>query len=630
MLGRTSDWHGLGAIVASPSLAVQVLDDAKLALAPSVLEATNLFVIDIDLDGLTVETFIRSVLQRVPATPVLVAARSGHPDRLAALEAGAAGLLRTPIDSLEFVAAVHGVLRKARQDENAAAMIMDTMPVKMAVLDENDHILFANKEAARFWGVEHEGRPKLASTDALRLAALGLQAAERNHVWSHLPLGGALGTPLPHLTFCNLQKLGEGEQALRLVMALPEERSDAAWNALDSDMALPNLATKIAEAARTDGAAAVHLLEISNLTEINSRLGRIVGDRLLQTIRQRLTQVSQTYPCEVFRIAGDEFAIVQEARKHDDIVATAHHLLATVGPPVDIAGTVVEPAIRIGVACFPRDGNDGTALLRAASTAREGADAAGASSAMAFASTPSTQVEPSIEAAFADALNRKDLQFFYQPQVDLKTGRYTCLEALLRWPRGVRGDVSPKDILDIAQRSNLVSELTRWMVERLDRDRSRMVEAGLPTLRIALHLSQAQLEIADLLETLRPLKTDEGCAVELIISRGSIDRQRSALMRLRQGGFDLCLQMIGQPDDVIGIEPFVSRIKFDARQGEAMSDAMSLARNLMLPITAANVEEASQLVQMREAGSSAAQGYYIQQPISLSELISILRRHPYG
>lgn len=628
MLGKTSDWHGLAAILASPSLAVQVLDDVELALAPSMLEATNLFVIDIDMEGLTVEKFIHSVLQKAPAMPVLVAARSGHLQRLAALEAGAAGLLRTPIDSLEFVAAVHGVLRKARQDENAAAMIMDAMPVKIAVLDESDQILFANREASRFWCAEHQGKPRLPSADALRLASLGLQAAERNHAWSHLPLHGALGSPLPHVAFCNLQVPREGEPALRLVMALPEDRGEVAWNAIDRNMALPNLATKIAHAARTEGVAAVHLIEIRNLAEINGRLGRIVGDRLLQTIRQRLAEVTRSYYCEVFRIAGDEFAVVQEARKHDDILATAHHLLATVGPPVDIAGTVVEPAISIGVACFPRDGNDGSALLRAASAARQGADATAASTALAFASTSSTENEPLIDAAFADALSRDDLQFYYQPQVDLRTGKYTCLEALLRWPRGERGDVSPKDILDIAQRNDMLSGLTHWMVKRLNRDRNRMVEAGLPALRLALHLSRDQLEIAELLETLQPLKADRSCDVELLISHSSIVHHRSALMKLRGGGFDLCLQMTDPPDKLMDITPLVSRIKLDAREAEAMSGAMDLARNSTLPVTAANVEEASQLVQMREAGCSSAQGYYIQPPTSLSDLISMLRRHP--
>lgn len=630
LLGRTSDWSGLGAIVASPSLTVQVLDDVELALAPFILETTNLFVIDIDMEGLTVEEFIRAVLQKAPATPVLIAARSGHPQRLAALEAGAAGLLRTPIDSLEFVAAVHGAMRKARPDEDAAALIMDRMPVKMAVLDENDQILFANREASRFWGAQYAGKPKLPSADALRLAALGLQATERNHVWSHLPLGGALGHPIPHLTFCNLQTPVEGEPALRLVIALPDEKSEATWDAIDSNMALPNLATKIAHAACTDGAAAVHLLEIRNLAEINGRLGRIVGDRLLQTIRQRLAQVARSYPCEVFRISGDEFAVMQGARKHDDIVATAHHLLAIVGPPVDIAGTVVEPAIRIGVACFPRDGNYGAALLRAASAAKQDADATIVSSSLAFASTPSIQDEPSIEAAFVDALLGEDLQFFYQPQVDLSTGKYTCLEALLRWPRGAHGDVSPKDILDIARRKNLLAELTLWMVKRLGYDRNRMVEAGLSALRIAVHLSHDQLELANLLAKLQPLKADETCAVELLISSSSIDHQSPALAQLRENGFDICLQLIGLPEELIDIAPFVSRIKLDARQGEAMSSAIGLARNLMLPITAANVEEASQLVQMREAGCSSAQGYYIQPPISLPDLISMLRRHPWG
>ena len=627
LIGHQTNWGPLGALLAAPSVAVRVLQKCSPALVPAIRDTTDVFVMDIDVDDMLAADFVRAIRTSRPAAQVLVAAENSHPDRLTVLEAGAAGLLRSPVDALELVAAVHGFF--GRSSGTAVSDILDALPAKIALIDATDNIVFANREAASFWSFPAGGGHRLSARDAVALADVKRRldsGASQPPV--KIALGGSAGRPHAHLALVGQISDTQNASDLRLLFAMPEAGPSAKAAQEDTEGVFAQLRTLIREAEARRLSCALHTVHVGGLAEANRTYGRIVGDRMMEVLAQRLATLAAAQNLILGRIAGDEFALLQSADRPQDMVIMADAIFTIADELVDCAGQMLDPRVSLGIASFPRDGQDAASLVRAAKHALLRARSEGASGSVAFSSPPVSQAAPADAGqSFREALLADRLELHYQPQIDLKTGRYDGVEALLRWSRGDQGDVPPREILAVAERENLLDALTAWICQRLDHDRTRLQEAGLAIVRLSLHLSVEQLKLPRLPNLLTALRGVAGEEIDILVAVGALaDPEAGAsLARLRDLEFGVCLRFSDADAPTEVNAQFVSKLKIDARDEKGLDQMFQHAREHALPVIGANIEEATQLVALRERGCEVAQGYYIQAPVSLMEMISILR-----
>ncbi len=628
LIGRRTNWTPLAAVLADPHVSVRIFPTPAPALAAAVADETDVFVIDSEDDPASVEHFIRRMTAMRPAAPVVVAADHRDPARLAFIEAGAALLLRTPVDALELVAAVQSALAGAARPQ--VAHLLDQLPAKLALVHPDGTIALANRAAAGFWRSHAQGELHLGLADGSSIEALAAQpSVDRAYQTGRLRLAGLQGQPRDHLVVV-ANAPGMADQAtLRAVLAIPDDGRETAQRPPAFEDALTGLATLIGRASRSGRVAALHLVHIAGLADINRTFGIIVGNGLVDAVSARLTTLAAEAKLTVARVTGNEFALLQIAPDMTAVEALARRVAAVVNDVVIFAGQQLEADARVGVACFPQDGAEPGALIGAATAsvlhARLGAGADG----VVFASPRGeTVAKPDLGQALRQALEEDALSFHYQPQVNFRTGRYDGVEALLRWSRGDAGEVAPTEVIALAERDGCLPALTGWAAARLGREHRRLVQSAGAPLRLSLHLSAAQLGLPDLGRLLLPLLEQGVGPVELILAARTVADDtphcRATLQALSDLGFGLCLSL-SENDALPDPSLAVDRIKIDARNEMALQRLRLPGDGTRPAVTGANVEEATQLVALRAAGCVGAQGYYIQPPVSLMEMIAALR-----
>src|SRR5215213_2778312 len=226
------------------------------------------------------------------------------------------------------------------------------------------------------------------------------------------------------------------------------------------------LGQELARARREGGMVAVLLLDLDRFQDLNDDLGHLHGDRLLCDLAHRLgTAVRATDT--LARLEGDAFALVApRVRQPADLVALADKILATVAKPWELAGQEIQTTASLGIALYPRDGQDPDTLLQQARLALRRAKALGRNQARFFepAMDAEAQARRRLEHELRQALERGEFVLHYQPQLELATGRFAGAEALVRWIHPERGLVPPSSFIPAAEANGLIRPLGEWVL----------------------------------------------------------------------------------------------------------------------------------------------------------------------
>jgi diguanylate cyclase (GGDEF)-like protein len=399
-------------------------------------------------------------------------------------------------------------------------------------------------------------------------------------------------------------------------------------------------------AGRADAATArqaLHLVHLGAVAEVNADLGRAIGDRLIEAVADAIRQAAKG--ALVARVAGDCFAVVEtSAAAPDDRPALADRLARAASGPFPIAGERLTSAISIGIARFPRDGRSGEALYRSAMQALlQARAAAGDQVIIEAASAPpdaasgepaNERAQPQEDAAtaLAGALGGPDLDLVFQPQVDLATGEFSGVEAFVRWLRPGHGAVPPRTLFQIAGTGALLARLSDEILARAVAAHETFTRAGLGDLRISLNVSAAQLRLIAAERGTGARFVPEGRRIEFEIpaALASDASYLPALTALKVEGFGLCLDCTGRAPTGATALPeqprvAVDRVKIDMQDPDRLAAQAAFAQTLQCPVIGGNIEEASQLTELRTLGGATAQGYYIQRPIPLDAFIALAR-----
>ena len=314
------------------------------------------------------------------------------------------------------------------------------------------------------------------------------------------------------------------------------------------------LGQAIALAERHSGEVAVLYLDLDQFKQVNDSLGHMVGDKLLQSVAERLQEQVRT-PDTVSRQGGDEFVVLlQEVKAKADAELVAKRILEAVGSAHSIGEHEISISASVGVSRYPEDGVDAETLVQHADTALYQAKASGPGSVKFFKAAMNARAVYRRKMAedLRVALDRNEFQLHYQPTVDLKSGAISGVEALLRWTSAKRGEVAPESFLTVAEEAGLMLPIGGWVLREACRQAKSWLEEGLPAVSMAVNISAMHLQDGRFRSEVKKVLEETGLSpamLELEVAETVLtelpDRARTAVQSLRQMGVKVSIDDFG-------------------------------------------------------------------------------------
>lgn len=428
-------------------------------------------------------------------------------------------------------------------------------------------------------------------------------------------------------------------------------RHDASHDSLSG---LPNrylfdraLATAIAAARASNGMLAVLFVDLDHFKRINDTMGHDAGDDLLRTVAQRLRQCVRQGDI-VARWGGDEFtALLPSVRSQEEAVIVVRRFLDALAAPVEVAGLSLRISASIGLAMFPGDGEDGQSLLKHADMALYQVKADGRNGFQRYAPAQLDGGVLTLESELGKALGRGEILLHYQPQVDTRTGKVVCVEALARWHSVRFGNVPPDVFIPIAEQTGLIRNIGEWVLEQACRQAWVWHEMGHEDLRVAVNLSAMQFSHGDPEALVGGVTTRAGVPpakleVEITeaIALHDVAKTAVTLKNLQKTGVSIALDDFGTgyaslrylrtlPCNVLKIDrSFISGLKPGTPDAAIVEALVSMGTALGLRVIAEGVETAEVQELLHQCGCWIMQGYLFSRPLPASDIGALLQRGP--
>ena len=401
----------------------------------------------------------------------------------------------------------------------------------------------------------------------------------------------------------------------------------------------------VARAERSEGLLALVFVDLDRFKAVNDTFGHDCGDALLREVSGRMedrVRKSDT----VARLGGDEFALIlEDLSEAEDAARVAQDVQRRLLEPVHLAGDQVPVSASMGIALWPASG--GERLLKDADAAMYRAKRRGGNGHQFYTEEMNAQATArlTLERDLRRALQDEQFVLYYQPQVDLSTGRVVGAEALLRWRHVRRGLVSPGEFVPILEESRLINPVGRWVLGSACRQGKAWREAGLPPLRISVNLSARQFARRDLADDIAGALAEGGMEqenLELEITESLLmEDPETALGTLERlstelGGVGISIDDFGTgysslyrlkalPVQRIKIDrSFIRDLPDDPGDAAITSAVIRLAHDLGLAVVAEGVETAEQLQFLRALGCDEAQGFFFGRGVPAEEFAALL------
>jgi len=402
----------------------------------------------------------------------------------------------------------------------------------------------------------------------------------------------------------------------------------------------------IAQARRYEHRLALLFLDVDHFKEINDSLGHAIGDRLLQSIAERLVACVRRSDT-VSRQGGDEFVVLltQIAQKQDAAVIAAK-LLTALDRPHRIAEHELHTTASIGIGIFPDDAADVQTLIKSADTAMYAAKERGGRNHQFFAPrlTKQSAKRRDLERSLHAALLRKEFLLHFQPKVDLQSGAVMAVEALLRWQHPEHGLLPSARFITAAEDCGLIVPIGRWVLREACRQARAWLDDGLGALPMAVNISPLELRSGDFLEETRNVLHETKLPPEQL----ELELKESGLLQntefiavtlgaLKEWGVQLALDDFGTgqsslsclhrfPIDILKIDAsFVRELHRGHKEAARVSAVIAMGKSLKMRVVAEGIETRQQLAFLQAEYCDHGQGYYFGQPLAAEDCGRMLR-----
>jgi len=399
---------------------------------------------------------------------------------------------------------------------------------------------------------------------------------------------------------------------------------------------------------RRDTQHALICMDMDNFKKINDSLGHQTGDILIKQIAKRLQKLAGT-KATCYRLGGDEFSIlIDNPTDIHHITHFAQTILDNMARPFIINKQEFVLGASLGIAFYPEDGSNPQELLKNADTAMYFAKNAGGNKYQFFSGEMNQNAvrQLQIENLIRHGLKEDLFSVFYQPKVDIATGKLVSMEALVRYEHPDKGLVSPAQFIPLAEQTGQIIEIGEVVLKKACEDTKRWVDAGLFTGRVAVNIAARQFEIPDLDERIMNILQKSGLSalhLECEITEGTLmQNPESALkmmQRLRERGIHLALDDFGTgysslaylkrfPINTLKIDKaFIDDIATSTEDRHMTQAIITIAHNLGLKVVAEGVEHENQLSILRRYKCEMLQGYLYSKPLNAIRFERLLKEN---
>jgi len=523
----------------------------------------------------------------------------------------------------------------------------DFEQIMLPTYEQQGCFLVEHIDAARILGVGEDGSyrsrmnghgPLAWSRHWLVVPMRGLDGSLRGLIWADDPIDRLVpSTPkLQALRLFADQALAALEAADHLERTQHLAEHDALTGLPNRALLLERLRHALPRTLRSDRTIALLFLDLDRFKAINDTWGHEAGDQVLCTIAARIDESLRPFDT-VARLGGDEFVVLcEDVAGEDAAMEIARRLRASLARPIDIGGEYLAVSASVGVALPDGMSEDPEELLHAADTAmyRAKRRGRGASELASPALRAGATARARVERTLRGAIDRGEIHVYYQPIVDLQTGRVDRAEALLRWEHPTLGWISPMEFIPLAEESGQIIDLGRHVLAAACRQhaawRARMDDAA-PG--VSVNLSPRQLRDPDLVEIAGGMFARDRIAAgavafeitESVLLDGDPETRRT-LQALRGLGAPLQLDDFGTgysslgylrnfPVDGIKIDrAFVGQLHADPADRAIVEAVVLMARALDLHVVAEGVERTEQRTLLEGLGISLVQGFLFSRP----------------
>nr|WP_246601313.1 EAL domain-containing protein [Alteromonas antoniana] len=389
-------------------------------------------------------------------------------------------------------------------------------------------------------------------------------------------------------------------------------------------------------------------LDMDNFKKINDSLGHQTGDILIKQIAKRIQRITGK-DATCYRLGGDEFSVLME--DYSDIHTITHYaqsVLDTLSRPFIINKQEFVLGASIGIAFYPDDGNTPQEMLKNADTAMYFAKNNGGNSYQFFSgemnqnAVRQLQIENLIRQGIKDDL----FTVYYQPKVDIASGKLVSMEALVRFEHPHKGIVSPGQFIPLAEQTGQIIEIGEQVLRKACADTKRWVNQGLFSGRVAVNISVKQFELPDLDDRIDKILAEVGLSplhLECEITEGTLMENPEAglkmMERLRERGIHLALDDFGTgysslaylkrfPLNTLKIDKaFIDDIAESSVDRHMAAAIINIAHNLGLKVVAEGVEEEKQLTILRRYDCEMLQGYLYSKPLNAERFEKLLKEN---
>lgn len=423
----------------------------------------------------------------------------------------------------------------------------------------------------------------------------------------------------------------------------------------DSLTSLPNrswferqLAGALSNAKRYDLLLAVLFLDVDNFKTINDSLGHSIGDQVLQNFAQRLVSCLRAGDT-VARWGGDEFVILlPQISSSEDTIRLAKRITETLQQPIEIQNQYLYIKTSVGIAIYPQDGEDGESLLKNADAALYRAKERGKNNHQFYSSTMTSKASLllKIENLLHTALEKNQLSLYYQPQIKLKTGKITGMEALLRWYHPELGQVSPAKLIPLAEQTDLIVPIGEWVLKTACKQNLAWQNLGIKALPIAVNFSPRQFQQPNMVSMVAQVLQNTGLQpnlLEMEITEGTImqneDFARQTLQELKSLGVHLSLDDFGTGYSSLSYlqkfsfntlkidQSFIKFLHQNPQDVAIIRAIINLGNSLNLRVIAEGVETLEQLELLQSLDCKEVQGFWFSRPLKAEDATKLLQEN---
>lgn len=390
---------------------------------------------------------------------------------------------------------------------------------------------------------------------------------------------------------------------------------------------------------------ALAFIDLDNFKHINDHFGHDAGDVVLREIAERL-RTNMREDDLVARIGGDEFVLlIQDQPNPSHLNDLLERIRYSVCTPVSVDGREIVPGTSIGVSLFPRDGDTGDCVMRAADAAMYHAKSLGKNNIQFYSAELALTMQKSLllQASLSRAIRCEEMVLHFQPKVDLRTGKISGAEALVRWNQPGQGLMHPDSFIPVAEESGLIVPLGEWVVQEACRTLRSLRAAGINNFVISINVSARQLLKRKFAEhfaiTLSRYQVLPG-QFELEVTESQLMddpvRAKEALVQLKDLGVSMSIDDFGTgysslsylrnfPFDYIKIDrSFLTDLKVE-EQAIIPRAIIALGHSLKLSVIAEGVETHEQLAFLREHDCDQMQGFYFSPAVPFKQLQEMIR-----